>query len=392
LEELAVDLGASQRKQVALVVASPVTITAFMQEHINAWVEYCDVTVFVSARKPTLFWGPSAPASVTPIRIERNVKLMQDLIALLGLFRNFRKKRFDAVVSVTPKAGLIAMLASWLCRTPVRIHIFTGQVWATRRGLPRAVLRRLDGLTAALATDVLADSESQRQFMISERVTTLSHSGVLAHGSISGVDLHRFKPDAAARLRIRKSLGLVDDDVLLLFVGRLNREKGLLDLAAAFVELTGTYPNAHLMLLGADEGGILPQVHKIGGPALARIHFHGHTESPERYMAASDILCLPSHREGFGTVVIEAAAVGIPAVASKIYGITDAVVDGETGLLHPPGDVTALKAVLELLVKDSVRRAALGSSARARVVELFSSTVVVKAYSEYIFQRLGISK
>jgi len=99
-----------------------------------------------------------------------------------------------------------------------------------------------------------------------------------------------------------------------------------------------------------------------------------------------------SDREGFSTVLIEAAAVGIPAVASKIYGITDAVVDGETGLLHPPGDVKELHAALELLVKDSARRAKLGSSAQVRVVELFSSTVVVKSYSDYLFQRLGIAK
>lgn len=363
-----------------------------MQEHINAWVEHCDVTVFVNSRDPILFWGRSAPVSVISIRIERDIKLWQDLLALFGLLRNFRKKRFDAVVSVTPKAGILAMLASWLCRTPVRIHIFTGQVWATRRGLSRAVLRCVDRLTAVLATDVLADSESQRQFMISEKVTTPCHSRVLAHGSISGVDLQRFRPDTGARARIRESFGLVDEDVLLLFVGRLNKEKGLLDLAAAFSEVARTRPDAHLLLVGADEGEILPQIHKICGSALARIHSVDHTASPEGYMAASDVLCLPSYREGFGTVVIEAAAVGIPVVASKIYGITDAVVDGETGLLHPPGDVKALQAALELLVRDPVRRAALGSSARARVVELFSSTVVVKAYSDYIFQRLGIAQ
>lgn len=327
-----------------------------------------------------------------PICIERDIKPWKDLLAMFGLLRNFRKKRFDAVVSVTPKAGILAMLASWLCRTPVRMHIFTGQVWATRRGFSRAVLHRVDRLTALLATDVLADSESQRQFMIAERVTTPCHSRVLAHGSISGVDLQRFRPDVGARARIRKSFGLVDEDVLLLFVGRLNKEKGLLDLAAAFSELTGTYPNAHLMLLGADEEGILPQIHKVCGSALACVHFEGHTDSPEHYMAASDVFCLPSYREGFGTVLIEAAAVGIPVVASKIYGITDAVVDGETGLLHPPGDVKELRSALELLVGDPARRAALGSSARARVVELFSSTLVVKAYSDYIFQRLGIAK
>jgi glycosyltransferase involved in cell wall biosynthesis len=363
-----------------------------MLEHINAWVEYCDVTVFVNSREPSLFRRWSTQVSVIPICIERDIKLWRDLLGFFGLFRNFRKKKFDAVLSVTPKAGILAMMASWLCRTPVRMHIFTGQVWATRRGLSRAVLRRVDRLTALLATDVLADSESQRQFMISEGVTTPCHSRVLAHGSISGVDLQRFRPDPAARARIRESVGLVDEDVLLLFVGRLNIEKGLLDFAAAFSELTSAYPNAHLMLIGTDEGEILPQIHKIAGPALARIHFEGHTDSPEGYMAASDVLCLPSYREGFGNVLIEAAAVGIPAVASKIYGITDAVVDGETGLLHPPGDVKELHAALELLLKDPARRAKLGSSARARVEELFSSTLVVKAYSDYIFQRLGIAK
>jgi glycosyltransferase involved in cell wall biosynthesis len=392
LDEPSVDLGVSQRKQVALVVASPATITAFMQEHINAWLEHCDVTIFVGTRKPISFRERTVSVSVNPICIERDIKLWRDLIALCSLFRSFRKKSFDAVVSVTPKAGILAMLASWLCRVPVRVHIFTGQVWATRRGLTRVVLRRVDRLTSALATDVLVDSESQRQFMISEKVTIPRHSRVLAHGSISGVDLQRFRPDAGARARIRKSLALVDEDVLLLFVGRLNKEKGVLDLAAAFSELTCTYSLAHLMFLGADEEEILPQIHKICGSALARIHFEGHTDSPEDYMAASDVLCLPSYREGFGTVLIEAAAVGIPAVASKIYGITDAVVDGVTGLLHPPGDVKALHAALDLLVNDPVRRAALGSSARARVVKLFSSTVVVKAYSDYIFQRLGIGK
>lgn len=377
-----------QKKRIALVTASPMTVNAFLQEHIRSWAKNCHVTVFMKASGREVFDDEALPAELRSVGIERKVSPRKDFLALLALVRQLRLGEFDALVSVTPKAGLLAMLAGWITRVPLRMHIFTGQVWATRTGMSRSLLRLLDRLTASLATDVLADSESQRQFLIAENVVSSRRSAVLGHGSISGVDVARFHPDIEARTKLRAELGLAESDMLLLFLGRLNKDKGVLDLAAAFVSLAATRYQTHLLFVGPDEDGMRDQLQCCCEPAAGRVHFVEYTKTPERYMAAADVFCLPSYREGFGTVVIEAAATGLPAVASRIYGLTDAVLDGVTGVLHHPHDVLSLQLALTRLVDDVAFKNRLGEAARERALRFFSAADVTQAFSEYLFERL----
>ena len=169
--------------------------------------------------------------------IERDIAPLKDLIALWQMTRELRRGRFDLVHSVTPKAGLLAMVGGFLAGVPHRIHTFTGQVWATRRGLGRFVLKNMDRLTALTATRVLVDSPSQRDFLLLQGVVKADKSMVLGEGSIGGVDLQRFRPDPEIRKAVRTQLGVDDSVPLLLFVGRLKRDKGILDLAKAYAML-----------------------------------------------------------------------------------------------------------------------------------------------------------
>ncbi len=228
----------------------------------------------------------------------------------------------------------------------MRLHTFTGQVWATRTGLSRAILKLADRIIARCATYTLADSPSQREFLIRERIVAPDRIAVLGSGSVSGVDATRFRPDAGRRRQVREQFHIPDASVVLLFVGRLSRDKGVLDLAKAFAALAAEFPDVHALVVGPDEEGLRPAFARLCAKHGERLHFLDYTTCPEDVMAAGDVLCLPSYREGFGSVVIEAAAAGLPAVASRIYGLVDAVVDGRTGLLHEPGDVADLTACL----------------------------------------------
>ncbi len=158
---------------------------------------------------------------------------------------------------------------------------------------------------------------------------------------------------------------------MLLFVGRLSRDKGVLDFARAFAALAAEFPDVHALVVGPDEEGLRPAFARLCAKHGERLHFLDYTTCPEDIMAAGDVLCLPSYREGFGSVVIEAAAAGLPAVASRIYGLVDAVVDGRTGLLHEPGDIADLTACLRQVASNPGLRCALGSAARDRAVRDF---------------------
>lgn len=354
-----------------MVAAVPFSLNSCFTNHLELLQAEWDVHVATGTATRTELVA-RGDIVLHRLRIPRAPQPLGDLWALVGLVRLFARLRPQVVQSISPKAGLLAMIAGWLTRVPVRVHVFTGQVWVTKTGAFRWLLRSMDRLVARAATVVLVDSQSQLSFLRGAGVLRSDQGVVLHRGSVGGVDPVRFRPDARTRERIRREFEVPEGDVVALFIGRINRDKGVSDLAAAFALAAREAKGLRLWIVGPDEEGILSDLRRRSGAADRRVTFMGFVTNPEGFMQAADFLCLPSYREGFGTVVIEAAAVGIPCVASKIYGLVDAVLDGETGLLHEPGDVPALGSALARLANDPDLRSRLGQRARDRALKDFA--------------------
>jgi len=374
------------KEKICFVVSSPMTVSAFLQQPIRRLSERYDVHVALNIRPGESLAGVENLVTVLPISIERKIMPWRDLRALWQMIVLFRRHRFKLVHSVTPKAGLLAMLAAFLAGIDIRVHTFTGQVWVTRRGLSRLILKNMDKLIARFGTYALVDSPSQRQFLLDVGVLSEAKSGVLAEGSISGVDTMRFQPDDLARKRLRDELKISGEKVLFLFLGRLNRDKGVPDLAAAFAALNDE--RAHLLLVGPDEEDITAQVMQLTEGCKDRVHFVGYAAKPEEYMAAADVLCLPSYREGFGSVVIEAAAVGIPAIGTRIYGVVDAIQEDVSGVLFGARDISGLQAAMRHMVNNREYRLQLGQQARTRAIKTFSSDRLSAAWLAFYQARV----
>lgn len=373
------------RKKVCLVVSSILLIRCFLRPHLCALAERFEVCVILNGSDVLPEDIEGLPVRLIYVDIERQIDFGRDISALFALIRIFRRERFDLVHSISPKAGLLAMLASSATWVPLRLHTFQGEVWVTRRGLWRFILKMLDKLVARLATHLLVVSPSEQKFLIEQGIVFAGKSAVLVHGSISGVDTNRFHPRPSVRSQQREEWGLGETDLLFLFVGRLNVDKGVLDLATAFGQLACQHGHIHLAFVGPDEEGMRPKIEALcGAPDVReRLHFSGFTPKPELVMPAADVVCLPSYREGFGMVIIESAAIGLPAIASRIYGITDALLEEKTGLLFESGNVDELKEKMEHLVADPALRARLGQCAKARVESDFSQPRIVAATVDY---------
>lgn len=337
--------------------------------------------VVVTSPGPELKMITSENVSVETIEIPRSIQPLRDVVALLLLIRCFRHYRFAIVHSTTPKAGLLCAVAGVLSSVPVRLHTFTGQPWVNLTGPVRQLARWADWLIGRLSTRCYADSESQRKFLVAEGVVPASKIGVIGKGSLAGVDIQRFDParwSAGEKAALRRELGLHESSRVILFVGRITNDKGVRELLKAFDLLLHENYDLDLLLVG-------PLDEELGGKTgldkeilanLSRVHYVGYTGCPERYMAISEFLCLPSYREGFGTVVIEAAAMGLPTVGTRIYGLNDAVEDGVTGMLVPPRDVGSLVAAMREMLDDQARLAKMGQAAQARCIEYFDATKV----------------
>lgn len=376
-------------KKICFVTTTPLIVKFFLRGHLAALSRCYDLTLVVNTDHPSFLSESGVPVTVVPAPIERRISIFRDLLALARLTALFSSRRYASVHSVGPKAGLLAMVAAWIARIPVRIHVFQGEVWLTRKGAMRLLLKYLDWLVARLATHVLVVSRSEREFLVREGIIRSANSRVLADGSINGVDMARFRPDPEARAQIRRLLNIGEKDFSVLFLGRLTVDKGVLDLARAFARLAPARPGAHLVLVGPDEDRLRGVVEEFCAGCRGRLHVADLTDAPERFLAAADVLCLPSHREGFGNVIIEAGSIGIPVVASRIYGITDATAENETALLHEPGDAGAIAAALERLMADGELCRKLGDAARRRVEKMFSSQRLLDATLGFYEEVLG---
>lgn len=368
------------KQSLVFVATTPFAVNAFLRTHLLALAEIHEVTLCVNTTAYPLVDEVARAVRVHHIDIARKIAPWQDLRALFQLLRCFREVRPASVHSLTPKAGLLAMLAGLLAGVPWRFHTFTGQVWANKTGVGKLSLKGIDRLIVLCASQIFADSASQCRFLETERVVRRDGVTVLGQGSVAGVDLARFRPDPAARVALRAENGVAEAVPIFLFVGRLVRDKGVFDLVKAFATLNARHTQWELWMVGPDEEDLQATLQIEGERLGARIRWFGLTPMPERYMAAANVLVLPSYREGFGSVVIEAAACGIPTIAYRIDGVVDAIVESRTGCFVTKGNVEELAQAMERLGSDPGTLSDLGDAARRRAVEDFSSSTVSAAW------------
>ncbi len=369
------------RKKICFVATVDFAVTAFLIDHLRELDKSYDVTVITKTSNLNFLSDYKIYANVINLKIAREIHLLSDIYCLFKLIQIFIKIRFSCVHSITPKAGLLGMLAAKLCFVPMRVHLFTGQVWISSIGLERLLLKYLDILLGMLTTHNLVDSPSQRDFLVGEGVLSSNKALVFGNGSVAGVDLVKFQPKKNIARSVNKELNLPDDSFVFMYLGRLVKDKGVLDLAKAFSELNAS--NAYLVFVGSDEVKLSRQIINICANKIQNIRLVGFTKEPQKSLASADVLCLPSYREGFGTVVIEAAAMGVPTIASDIYGITDAIENNKTGLLHEVGDILCIKTLMELVLLNSSLLRRLGRAARDRAVTKFDTNLLTDEWLKF---------
>jgi glycosyltransferase involved in cell wall biosynthesis len=376
------------RKKICFVVSSLGTAKVFLMNHIQELSVHFDVyLVGKHEEKAISFLNKLEIKEIKDIEITRNISLLKDFKALLSLRSYFKKMKFDAVHTVTPKVGLVGILAARLAGINTRIHIFTGQVWHTKKGLFKTFLMFLDRFTVFNSTHILVDGESQRQFLINTKIVKGKDSFVLGKGSISGVNTNRFVPSDLVKKEVREELGIKEDQVVFMFLGRMNTDKGINELANAFSRLRKNYKNAILLFAGGDEENMTPMVLEKVKDKKALI-FYGITLTPERLLQACDVFCLPSYREGFGTSVIEASLLQKPIICSDTYGLMETIIENKTGLRHKVADSDSLFFAMEKLICNKELRELLGKGGREYVLENFSAQKISEKWVEFYRKKI----
>jgi len=287
------------------------------------------------------------------------------------------------VHSMTPKAGLLCMLAAWLTRVPRRVHTFTGLVWPTASGLSRRILMFTDWVTCTCATHVIPEGQGVLNDL--QQHITKRPMKVLGYGNVMGIDMNRFsrRPEIEA-----KAKELVKDNVYtFVFVGRLVKDKGINELVEAFTKLYDKYGHVRLLLVGKYEAELDPlkqeTLDRINAlPAIEAVGPQYGDDLLAHY-AASDCFVFPSYREGFPNTVIEAGAMGLPSIVTDINGAREIIIHGENGVIIPSKDADAIYHAMEQMMLDKEKAKAMADNARPLIASRFEQSFVHKCLLDF---------
>lgn len=320
------------------------------------------------------------------VPMERHISLVNDLKSLFVLIGVFRKEKPDMVHSMTPKAGLLCMIAAWLTNVPVRVHTFTGLVFPTSTGLKRTILMLTDKITCACATHIIPEGEGVKNDLANNKITCKPLK-VLGFGNVRGVDME-FYSRRDAVIKKMKERNLRDESKFtFLFVGRIVRDKGINELVSAFQNLNKSYKETRLILVGDFENELDP----VSETTSKTINEHPLIQAVGRkmgdellaYYAAADCFVFPSYREGFPNTVLEAGAMGLPSIVTDINGAREIIIQGQNGVIIPPHEADALYQAMVGMAKDVNARNRMANNARDMIASRFEQHFVRKCLYDY---------
>jgi len=380
----------SDRPRLVIAVNSSIAI-GFLQGQLEYFQNRgFDATVLSPDRRKGE-WEVARPEGVPIIEVpmEREISPIRDLVSFWRLWCVMRAL-CPAVTNVgTPKAGLLGGFAAWLNRVPCRFYTLHGLRFETTKGLKRRLLVYAERLACCFAHRVICVSQSVREKAIASGLTSRERTVVIGSGSCNGVDVARFAatPQLMRRaVELRRHLGIAPQAPVVLFVGRLTCDKGIPELMEAFLQLGNRFPDLRLLLVGCfEDEDPLPFDVRRQLETHERVILAGAVNDTRPYYAIADVLVLPSHREGLPTVILEGQAAGKPVIGASATGIVDLVLHGETGLLFPVGDVSALADAISLLIRDKGLAGKLGLTGQEQVKRDFRQEQIWQAlHREYL--------
>ena len=318
------------------------------------------------------------------LEMYRRLSPLKDLKSLRQLIKVFRNEKPYMVHSMTPKAGLLCMMAARLAKVPVRVHTFTGLVWPTEHGWKRKLLMFTDKITCACATHVIPEGEGVKNDLLNNHITK-KPIRVLGFGNVMGVDMVRFsrRPEVDERAK-----AIADTSVFtFVFVGRIVKDKGINELCLAFERLNKQYPKTRLFLVGKFEDDIDPIPDESRNiinntPAIQAVGPQ-YGDDLLAYYSASDCFVFPSYREGFPNTVLEAGAMGLPSIVTDINGSRDIIMEGKNGTIIPSKDVESLFKAMERMMIDESWRKNMADNARQVIMDRFEQGFVQRCLLEY---------
>lgn len=341
------------------------------------------------------------------IPMARKISIKDDLKSLIKVYKLFRKEKPDLVHSMTPKAGLICMVAAWFARVPIRIHMFTGLVFPTSTGLKRKILMATDWLTCACATHIIPEGEGVKKDLLTNGITKKDIQ-VLGYGNCRGIDLDYFDPnlnyetapyppkDKLPKLfEVEQSSEFAKGQYLkpykipntftFIVIGRLAGDKGINELIEAYSKIHTEYPDTRLILLGHTESKGDP----LKSETLNVIRSDDSIEAVgiqydiRPWISVADAAVLASYREGFPNVVIECGAMGLPQIVTDINGANEIIVEGKNGTIVPPRDFKALYEAMKRMIDDNEWRNSLASNAREMIAARYERSFVQKCLYDF---------
>ena len=369
------------KKKILIIATSQISIESFLIPHIQKLKKKFQIVVvtnLVSANLKSI-----RGIKVLNLNISRKINIFNDVRNLIWILNYLRKNKFSLLFTITPKAGLLGMMAGFFWRIPIRIHIFTGQVWANKSLFYKSFLKLFDKIIFYLSTEILCDSLNQKYFLIKNGFS--KNIKVIHYGSVCGIDSELYKPSYLNKKRLRKKYKVFKKEIVFLHVGRLNEDKGIENIIEVFTRLKKLNYHVRFFFIGNSESVKLKE--KIQG--IKGLHFISHKKDIYKYYQFGDIFITSTFREGFGISVAQAMSTKLPIIGTSIYGLKDLLKPKINSLIHNPNDIKKLLFNCKILLNNKKKRIKLGSAGRKLIIDKFDQKNVINEYVKFFNNKLN---